>query len=134
MKVIIAGPRDYNDYVSLLVAIHLAPFDINEVVSGRAKGVDSLGERWARDHGIPVKPFPADWKRWGNGAGPKRNKEMADHSEGCLLLWDGMSRGTRSMKMIAEAQGLELFVYGIRGYRPRPGRRYAHLCGPSVML
>lgn len=131
MKVIIAGPRDYHDYVSLLVAIHLCPFDISEVVSGRAKGVDTLGERWAKDYGVPVKPFPADWNRWGNSAGPKRNKQMAEYADAAILLWDGHSRGTRSMRMIAEGERIGLFVYGIRGYRPRPESRYAHLCGPA---
>ena len=65
MKVIIAGSRDCEDYVSLLVAIHLSHFEITEVVSGCARGADKMGERWAEEHGIPVKRFPADWNKYG---------------------------------------------------------------------
>lgn len=44
--------------------------DIAEIVSGRAKGFDFLGEVWAADNHIPVKPFPANWDRWGRIARP----------------------------------------------------------------
>lgn len=122
MKVIIAGPRDYEDFVSVIVAVHLSHFDITEVVSGRARGVDTLGERWADENGIPVKPFPADWTRYGNGAGPKRNLQMAKYADGAVILWDGTTRGTGSMLKIAKAHGLQWFLYGIRGYRPGGSR------------
>jgi len=124
MRVIIAGPRDYEDYVSLLVAVRLAAFDISEVVSGHARGVDTLGERWSREVlGREPKLFPADWNKYGKGAGPKRNLQMAKYAEGAIILWDGISRGTGSMWKIAKANGLEWFVYGVRGYKPGKGRR-----------
>jgi hypothetical protein len=118
MKVIIAGSRDCEDYPSLLAAIRLSMFDITEVVSGHARGVDQMGERWAEEHGIPVKLFPAEWGKYGKSAGPKRNLQMAEYSDAAILLWDGMSRGTRSMRDIATSKGLTLFVQGIRGYNP----------------
>ena len=101
VRVIIAGPRDYTDYLTLLMAVHLSRLDITEVVSGKARGVDAMGERWAEEHGVPVKPFPADWERWGKPAGMKRNKQMAEYAEGALLLWDGESRGTGGMFRLA---------------------------------
>lgn len=91
-------------------------FDISEVVSGHARGVDQMGERWAKEHGIPVRVFPAEWGKYGKSAGPKRNLQMAEYAEAVILLWDGVSRGTRSMREIALAKGLKVFVLGIRGY------------------
>lgn len=119
MKTIIAGPRDYEDYVSLLVAIHASGFKITEVVSGRARGVDTMGERWAKENGIPIKMFPADWNKFGKSAGPKRNKQMAEYADAAIVLWDGVGRGSGSMARIAKALRLKLFVYGIRGFKPR---------------
>ena len=78
-------------------AIAQSDFSVSEVVSGCARGVDKLGERWAIEHGIPVHKFPADWGRFGKSAGIYRNAEMAEYSDGLIALWDMESRGTLHM-------------------------------------
>lgn len=45
---------------------------ITTVISGKARGVDTLGERWAAANKISVERFPADWSL-GRGAGFRRN-------------------------------------------------------------
>ncbi len=74
---------------------------ISMVVSGSARGIDTLGEKWAYDVNVPVKTFIPLWKpgRYvlDRGAGHKRNAEMADYCEMGLGFWDGRSRGTRGM-------------------------------------
>lgn len=57
LKVIIAGGRDFSDYDLLSKTLsHLKkPF---EVVCGEAKGADSLGKRYAAEHGLTVHSFP----------------------------------------------------------------------------
>lgn len=79
--VIIAGPRTIIDYELLLNAIKLSDIEITEVVSGNAKGVDSLGERYAKENNIPLKVFPADWKTYKKAAGPIRNSGMAQYAQ-----------------------------------------------------
>lgn len=54
MKTIIAGSRSINEYALVERAIREGGFDIEEVVSGGAAGVDQIGEQWARRNGIPV--------------------------------------------------------------------------------
>lgn len=120
MKVIIAGSRgigtapsdwDYGradrkieaDYAFLKNVIQQSGFTITLVVSGTARGVDTLGERYAKDYGIPVKKFPADWAKHKTAAGPIRNREMANYADALIALWDGESRGTSHM--ISEMQG-----------------------------
>jgi hypothetical protein len=49
MKTIIAGGRDITDYQLVLDAIKESQFAISTVVCGGAKGVDTLGERYATD-------------------------------------------------------------------------------------
>ena len=120
MKTIIAGPRDYYIYQSLLEAIDKISWEITEVVSGRARGVDKMGERWAKEHGIPVQPFPADWDRFGKRAGPIRNTQMANYvgSEGALLaLWDHQTIGTGNMIETAREKGLTVYVHRIVRHR-----------------
>lgn len=119
MKVIIAGGRDFNDAAALNVAIARAEkqgIRITEVVSGRARGADALGETWARAHGIPIKPFPADWNRFGNAAGPRRNTDMADYAEALIALPGG--RGTRDMIAKARSRGLLVHIHNLRVSEP----------------
>lgn len=97
MKVIIAGSRDIKDYALVANAITKSGYDITEVVSGCATGVDTLGEQWARANNIPIKEMPADWMRHGNSAGPQRNRAMAEYADAAIIIWDGESRGTRNM-------------------------------------
>ncbi len=113
MKVIIAGSREIKDYPLLLEAIKQSGFEIDEVVSGGAAGVDKLGERYAKENGKKLTVFPADWEAYGKGAGPVRNGEMAFYvgSAGALIaLWDGSSRGTKDMIEKATKYGLAYFV------------------------
>lgn len=99
MKVVIAGSRDITDRMGLVKAIKQSGFEITEVVSGCARGVDKLGEAWARANDIPIKEFPADWNKHGNAAGPIRNAEMAEYADALIVLWDGESKGTKNMIM-----------------------------------
>ena len=97
MKVIIAGTREISDYSLVVKTIESSGYNITEVVSGTATGVDWLGEQWARANNIPIKEMPADWMRYGNSAGPFRNKAMAEYADAAVIIWDGKSRGTRNM-------------------------------------
>lgn len=97
MKVIIAGSRTINDYKLVKNILNNSKLRFTEVVSGHAQGVDLLGERWADEKGIPVIEMPADWKKWGKSAGPKRNRQMAGYADALILIWDGKSRGSRNM-------------------------------------
>lgn len=97
MKVIIAGTREINDYALVVKTIESSGYKITEVVSGCATGVDWLGEQWARVNNVPIKEMPAEWHRYGNSAGPHRNRAMAEYADAAIIIWDGQSRGTRNM-------------------------------------
>lgn len=51
------------------------------VFEGEAPGVDTHGRAWAEARGLGVKPFPADWKTFGNAAGIYRNEFMLDETD-----------------------------------------------------
>lgn len=99
MKLIIAGTRTINPSLALIEQLTrhywLLP---SAVVSGGADGVDTAGAAWATSKGIPLHRFLPDWKTHGSAGGPMRNREMAEFADALLLLWDGESRGSKSMR------------------------------------
>jgi len=113
MKVIIAGSREGAEYKDVVTAVKHSGFDITEVVSGAARGVDTLGEQWANDHGVQIKQFPAEWNELGKIAGFTRNIHMANYADALIAVWDGASHGTRHMIQAARDNGLEVYVFRI---------------------
>lgn len=111
MKVIVAGSRTVMDYLLVEDAMARSGFDVTEVFSGGAKGVDQLGYQWARQHGVVVRWFEAWWDVHGKAAGPLRNEEMAREADALVAVWDGESKGTQDMIRRAEAHGLPVKVY-----------------------
>jgi hypothetical protein len=110
LKTIVAGSRSVSDYQVVRDAIVESEILISEVVSGTARGVDKLGENYARIHNLPIAYFPADWDIHGKKAGYLRNQKMADYAEALVAIWDGESKGTKSMIDIARKKGLRVFV------------------------
>jgi hypothetical protein len=111
MRIIVAGSRSVLDE-QVRDALARCPWVgfVSAVVSGTAKGADEFGERWAEQHNITVVKYPADWEKYGKKAGPLRNKLMAENADGLVAVWDGESRGTRSMIELARRLGLRVFV------------------------
>lgn len=113
MKTIIAGSRDISNYAFIEEAIVESGFEVSLVLSGCARGVDQLAEKWAEKNNVPIHKFPPDWKKYKRGAGPVRNRQMAEFAEACIVLWDGKSPGTKNMISLATKYGLSLFVFRI---------------------
>lgn len=109
MRVIIAGSRSMWRQAEVDAAIAESGFDISAVVCGMAPGVDTLGGRWAIRNGIPVVQMPANWDLYGKAAGPIRNAEMLKVADAVIVVWDGKSRGSAHMLMIAKASGKPWF-------------------------
>lgn len=114
MKLIIAGGRDFNDYELLKAEAEDFIGDANdvEIISGLAKGADSLGCRFAAENNYPLRGFAAEWGKFGKSAGIIRNKLMAKNATHLIAFWDGKSRGTAHM--IGYAKDLALRVRVVR--------------------
>jgi len=114
MKLIIAGSRTITDIKWIRKAIHknnISIDNIEQIVSGGARGVDLLGEKFANKFSIPVKRFPANWIRYGNSAGYIRNSEMAKYADCLLAIWDGQSNGTKHMINLMKKENKTVFIY-----------------------
>ena len=120
MRVIIAGSRTITDYSIVEKAVRESGLadQTTEVVCGMARGVDMLGRRWAMEHKIPVKEFPADWNRLGKSAGFVRNGLMEKYAAegeggpegGALIAVTTGSLGTKDMIASARRSGLKVWV------------------------
>lgn len=119
LRVIIAGSRDFNNYHDLKrICDHILPktplLDTKiTIISGTARGADTLGEQYALAQGYELVRMPADWSL-GKKAGYIRNGQMANYAKkgdkGVLIaFWDGKSLGTGHM--IDLAKYADLYVY-----------------------
>jgi hypothetical protein len=115
MRIIVAGGREFKDYELLCEKLDHYLQNLNKdkitIVSGAARGADSLGERYARERGYKIERHPADW----NGphkkrAGLVRNEDMAKVSQALVAFHDGVSTGTAHMIKTATAMGLNVRV------------------------
>lgn len=115
-KIIVAGSRDFFDYEFLKERLDNALKNITEeieIVSGKAKGADTLGEQYAKERGYKIKEFPADWNGLGRKAGPLRNEEMAKYANACVVFRKNFSRGSSDMINRAKNHLLKLKVYDV---------------------
>lgn len=120
MKLVVAGSRHLKiNYEKVADAIHFFSPHLSlnnqhlEIVSGGCPtGPDWGAKELTFVYGLPYKEFPAEWDKYGNRAGPIRNKKMAVYGDALLLIWDGESRGSKSMK--EEMLALKKPVYEIK--------------------
>lgn len=113
-RLIVCGSRSFKDYDRLaadldrLLAQRLPAVTI--VTGACPSGADALAARYARERGLLLFERPAKWDKWGQLAGPIRNRQMADYGHACIAYWDGRSRGTEDMIFRARAAGLRCVV------------------------
>ena len=88
------------------------------IIHGAARGADTLGKFAAERIGLKVindgKGFPAEWKRYGKGAGPIRNQQMLDEGKPDVVLAFheniSESRGTKDMVARARGAGIKVVI------------------------
>lgn len=113
-KIAIVGGRDFWDYALMKQTVDAIISDNKisnvEIVSGGAKGADSLAERYAIEHNYPITIFYPDWNLYGKSAGPIRNEQIVTHSDIVIAFWDGESKGTMSSIELTEYYGKKLYI------------------------
>jgi len=115
MKVLVCGDRHWTDRES--IQRELESIDgISVVVHGAAKGADSIAADIAHEMELGVDSYPAQWGRYGRGAGPIRNQQMLDEGRPDLVLAFhrnlSSSKGTKDMVTRAKKAGIKVRVIG----------------------
>lgn len=90
MRLAIVGSRNCG---SINISEHIAEMP-ECIISGGAKGVDTLAAQYAREHGIELVEYLPQYNLYGKGAPLKRNEQIVAASDKVLAFWDGASRGT----------------------------------------
>lgn len=119
MKYAIVGSRNYSDYLAIVKV--LESFDIfnpkHHIVTGCANGVDKIARivAWVKffENGTEKRFFYADWKKFGNAAGPMRNEKIIDQCDQVIAFWSGKSPGTKSSINIAYKQKKPVHIFWI---------------------
>ena len=141
MRILVCGGRDYGEltglkphstlwnkkyaearhvidsisaYVSQFATVD--PTDMEQlpdviIISGMAKGVDSLAVDWAIVHWCNVEEYPANWKKYGKAAGFIRNKQMLVEGKPDVVLAFPGGRGTASMVALAKEAGVKVIEF-----------------------
>lgn len=138
MVVIIARSRSFTDIMLVRRAVDASGWrqSIQLLITGGARGIDTLAERYAREQQPPVVVIPADWTNiavpgaivkhnargpYNAAAGMMRNEVMGLRAieesrsrrcaAGLILIWDGTSSGSAQMRRTALRHELQLFEY-----------------------
>jgi len=115
MRLLVCGGRDFKDAPWLNAVLdHLRAklYDrglvLTAIIHGDARGADRLAKQWAESRGVPHRPFPAKWTKYGKAAGSIRNQQMLDEGKpDAVLAFDGGS-GTQDMVDRARKAGLKV--------------------------
>ncbi len=110
MKIAVIGSRGFDDY-QLLSSV-LENYHIDAIVSGGAKGADSLAARYAIENNIKLVEFLPDWSI-GLSAGFLRNQHIIDSSDMIIAFWDGVSGGTHDSIKKARKQKKNVVIVDI---------------------
>ena len=85
----------------------------SKIVSGGAKGADSLAAMYAGENSIDLQKFLPDYGKYGRSAPLVRNKLIIDAADKVIAFWDGTSKGTKYSVDYAGKQGKEVKVVDI---------------------
>lgn len=126
---VIAGTRTYNNWEEFMqkmdaVLRNKDPKSVM-IVTGGARGADAMAERYAKMRGTYLRVMPADWSkdpatgRVNKAAGYLRNRAMHEYASrfpdrGCVIFWDGKSKGTSHSIGLAREFGTQLRVIHVK--------------------
>ena len=117
MNLGIVGSQEFTDKILAFKIIDQIIEKIGEpefIVSGRAKGADTVAEDYARARELNTMIFPARWKKYGKSAGHRRNPIIVKHSDEIIAFWDYLSPGTKGTIELAANAGKKVYVVNIK--------------------
>jgi hypothetical protein len=108
MKVAIIGSRDFASLTKVRDYVNQLPND-TIVISGGARGVDTVAETTAKARGLQTIVIRPDWTK-GKGAGMERNTQIVATADKVVAFWNGSSRGTADSISKAKKLNKELVI------------------------
>lgn len=114
-RVLICGSRFFTDIESMRALIETFPSD-TVIIHGAAPGADTYAAVCARQAGLQVEAYPADWDRYYKAAGRIRNTQMlVEGKPDIVYAFAGgplsETKGTKDMVNQAREANIETVVF-----------------------
>lgn len=112
----VSGARTFTDYEVFCAKMELAVASWGmpeRVVSGGARGADSLARRWCKEHHVPIDEKIPDWEHNGRGAALMRNTEIVADATHLIAFPSHSGSGTQDTMRKAEKKGIPQIIYWI---------------------
>ncbi len=102
MKLALIGSRNFCDYADLKQCINrtfiewnITIGDIDTIVSGGARGADTLAEKFAKEYNLNIIICKPNWNKHPRAAGILRNTDIINTAD-CIIAFPSRSgRGTQ---------------------------------------
>ena len=108
-RVLICGDRNWGDYEAIDNFVKNLPKG-SVIIQGMCRGADLMARKAGLKYGFKVEDYSANWNRYGNAAGPIRNKQMLDEGkpDTVIAFHENVFRstGTRDMLKQADKRGI----------------------------
>ena len=109
MRIAIIGSRTC-PYIDIAEHLPIVP---STIISGGAKGADTLAKQYALHNKIPLIEFLPDYQKFGRKAPLLRNISIVENCDLLIAFWDGVSRGTKFTIDYAVKNGVKVKVIDI---------------------
>lgn len=114
MKLLIVGSRSIGDFD----LSEYVPCDKTLIISGGAKGIDTVAEKYADSHKLSKLILRPRYDLYGKAAPIKRNKTMVDFADAVLVIWDGVSRGAKFTAEYAKKKNKSVTIVDLHKRTP----------------
>ncbi len=111
IKIAIIGSRDFKNKNLLNETLlkYLEKYIITHIVSGGAKGADTLGVKWANKNNIETIVYHPNFKKY-KRAYHFRNRQIVKKADIIIAFWNGHSTGTKYTMDFTKTLEKELVV------------------------
>jgi len=113
IRVLISGGRNWSNESVIRQVIDSLP-EGTVIIEGAARGADSIAGKCARERGLEVLEFPANWNAYGKLAGFIRNRQMLAEGKPDIVVGFheniAESKGTKDMLEASRQAGLPTFL------------------------
>jgi hypothetical protein len=113
VRVLVCGDRNWSNESVIRQVIDSLP-ERTVVIEGAARGADSIAGKCAKERGLEVLEFPANWSVYGKVAGFIRNRQMLTEGKPDIVVGFHEniveSKGTKDMLEASRQAGLPTFL------------------------
>lgn len=130
-RMLVCGGREFSDREMMWLALDgirlWVPVPIQVVIHGAQRGADTLADVWAKERGLEVLPFEAEWTRFQGSAGPIRNRRIL--REGLPDFVVAFPGGDGTQNMLKQAWRAKVTRIDLRRWDPaKDGLDFSKYC------